>query len=46
MDQPLNRQNDCVYIKEGTKKPLNKKTIMEKNKFSRKLMVWAGAAYT
>ena len=46
MDQPLNRQNDCVYIKEGTKKPLNKKTIVEKNKFSRKLMVWAGVAYT
>ena len=41
----LNRQNDRVYIKEGTKKPLNKKTIVEKNKFSRKLMVWAGVAY-
>ena len=26
-------------------KPLNKKTIVEKNKFSRKLMVWAGVAY-
>ena len=45
MDQPLNRQNDRVYIKEGTKKPLSKKTIVEKNKFSRKLMVWAGVAY-
>ena len=45
MDQPLNCQNDRVYIKEGTKKPLNKKTIVEKNKFSRKLMVWAGVAH-
>ena len=45
MDQPLNRQNDRVYIKEGTKKPLNKNTIVERNKFSRKLMVWAGVAH-
>ena len=45
MDQPLYRQNDRVYIKEGTKKPLNKKTIVEKNKFSRKLRIWAGIAY-
>ena len=45
MDQPLNRQNDRVYIKEGTKKPLNKNTIVERNKFSRKLMVLAGVAH-
>lgn len=45
MDQPINRQNDRVYVKEGIKKSLNEKTVVEKSKFSRKLMVWAGVAH-
>ena len=45
MDQPINRQNDRVYVKEGIKKSLNEKTVVEMSKFSRKLMVWAGVAH-
>ena len=45
IDQPLNRQNDWVYIKEGTKNPLNKNTIVERNKCSIKQMVLAGVVH-
>ena len=45
LDQPLNRQNDRVYIRKGQKKPLNTKTVVEKRKFPPKIMVWAGIAH-
>ena len=40
--QPLYRQNDRNYIKQGVK---NKKSIVERRKFCRRMMVWAREAH-